>query len=203
MTSKRAVHVEKALSATGIAYEVIHQAKSGLPAQRHVGELNASGENPEEDGRGPVEGDSIDPAALARANAVLAALSESYPQMVQPEVDHLTTSWKEIRDRAQNASIRTSAADNIDQRDEDRIYRIAHDFKGHAGSYGYPLVSIIAASLCSLIKGGGLKIANTHDVIDRHINAIRELIRERLGGDGGERGQQIVEDLRRRLTSPT
>lgn len=204
MTSKPSIRVEKALSANGIAYEIIHQVGSEPSAPVCAVEGVSSEMRPvtKSDERQTEEG-SIDPAALARANSVLDALSGSYPEMVHPEVDHLLASWAEIRARARSACTNQSTEDDTARRDEDRLYRIAHDFKGHAGSYGYPLVSMIAASLCSLIKGGGLQIPNTYGVIDCHIDAIRRLIEGRISGDGGERGQRIIEDLRRRLTSTT
>ena len=204
MTSKTGMRIEKALSANGIPYEIIHLARPGSLAQQDMAEQYSPEDRLEaEIGEQQTEGGSIDPVALARANSVLVALSESYPEMVHPEVEHLLASWAEIRARAQSACTNGSTADGATRHDEDQLYRIAHDFKGHAGSYGYPLVSMIAASLCSLINGGGLQMSNTHGVIDCHVSAIHQFIQERLSGDGGERGQQIVEDLRRRLTSTT
>jgi HPt (histidine-containing phosphotransfer) domain-containing protein len=204
MTSKTGMRLEKALSANGIAYEIIHLARPGSLAQQDMAEQYSSEDRLEaEIGEQQTKGGSIDPVALARANSVLAALSESYPEMVHPEVEHLLASWTEIRARAQSACTNGSTVDGATRHDEDQLYRIAHDFKGHAGSYGYPLVSMIAASMCSLIKRGGLQIPNTHDAIDCHVNAIQQLIEGRMSGDGGESGQQIVENLRRLLTATT
>lgn len=84
------------------------------------------------------EGDEdsyLDPAALARAEAALGNLAADYPRWLEADLDRA-------------AHCLTPPAD------VERIYTILHDIKGQAGTFGHPLVSVLAQRLCLGVKQG-------------------------------------------------
>ena len=73
--------------------------------------------------------------------------------------------------------------------ERDRMFAIAHDIKGQAGTFGYPLLSDLAARLCRLLQTDGAEGAGSL------VAAMAEVVRDRLAGDGGERGREMVAGL--------
>jgi hypothetical protein len=127
----------------------------------------------------------LDADALARAAAITAILREEYPALAAPAVNELRQCWTAINTLIRHRNL-------VAARDRDRFYRLAHDIKGHGGSYGYPLVSAAAASLCGLIRARNLRDAAVRDLVTRHIAAIDQLVAEHIEGDGGLRGRAIL-----------
>src|SRR5258708_32088669 len=81
-------------------------------------------------------GRGIDQEQLARAEAAVAALA----------VDYVAWATRDL------AAMRDIAASLAAAADVDRLYAISHDVKGQGGSFGYPLVTAIAGSLCRFLK---------------------------------------------------
>lgn len=119
----------------------------------------------------------LDPDVLARAEAALADLSH----------DYLT--WAE----ADIASLRAGLAD-LDEHPADasaileRLFRLTHDMKGQATTFGYPLVTEIGQRLCRLFEAGQVKA----DLLLLHVEALAEVVESRLTGDGGDAGRAII-----------
>lgn len=76
-----------------------------------------------------------------------------------------------------------------------KIFNQGHEIKSGGGSYGYPLISKIAESLCKLTEG--LRQAEEMDValIKFHQDALNIVVRKKIKGIGGEIGQLLVEGL--------
>jgi len=119
----------------------------------------------------------IDPAALARAEAALAALSERYLAWAGADVARLVAGLDGLR-----AGDGGSLAE---------VFAIAHDIKGQAATFGYPLVTAIANRLCRLIEAGPADIT----AIAAHVDAIAAAVAQRLGGDGGDEGRRLLRRL--------
>ncbi|MGE5503500.1 MAG: Hpt domain-containing protein [Actinomycetota bacterium] len=77
----------------------------------------------------------LDPAALARAEAALDALQDSYAAWLQADLARL--------DAALAAGDLAGA------------FAVAHDIKGQAATFGYPRVTELAGELCRRLKAGG------------------------------------------------
>ena len=114
----------------------------------------------------------LDPQALARAEAALARLGQDYPHWVEADLARA------------RACLGPPA-------DPDRLYRLAHDIKGQAGTFDYPLVSTIAARLCAALQAA----TPEPERVLRHLDAMAEVIARRLRGDGGEAGRQLLSRL--------
>lgn len=76
----------------------------------------------------------LDPAALARAEAALAALADSY--------------------RAWSAADCARLLEAHQTGDRSRVFTIAHDIKGQAATFGFPEITRRAAELCRALEAG-------------------------------------------------
>ena len=130
-----------------------------------------------------VGGFRVDPAAVARVQARLEALSAQYPEAAQPDLDRLAGLWQRLRGGSEEEA--------------EAFRRIAHDFKGQGASLGYPLISDIGASLGDLLRGADLSTELVKQAVDQHIAALGAVLHNRITGDGGDHGRALSAGLRR------
>jgi two-component system, chemotaxis family, chemotaxis protein CheY len=99
-----------------------------------------------------------------------------------------TSPWAAAADRASNWA---------------QIDRILHDIKGQAGSFGYDLITSLAAlgqELSRMLSGNAQLIYHHHD--DNHrgvtalVQAMRLVLQNEIRGDGGPVGARLLEKLR-------
>jgi HPt (histidine-containing phosphotransfer) domain-containing protein len=121
---------------------------------------------------------------VERAEAALAELAADFSVWMDHECARL--------DAARNAI----KASGITPGNKDVLFRAAHDIKGQAATFGYPLVAPVADSLCRLIE-------HTPDVarlplrlIDQHVDAVRAIIHKNTRGDVGKYAAELAEKLR-------
>lgn len=132
----------------------------------------------------PAGDGDLDPDALARAEAALARLAENYLSWAEADCASLRACLAEIEAHP------ADAADGLW-----RLFRIAHDMKGQAGTFGYPLVTEVAHRLCRSIESMPEPDGHGLAHIARHVDALAEIVSGRLEGDGGERGLALLARL--------
>ena len=130
----------------------------------------------------------IDAGAVARAEAALKSLSSQFGQWLQDEIDKLTVA----RDAVDTAGWTPATVE--------ALYFRAHDLKGLGGTYEYPSVSRIAASLCRLLDGPAGPSAPL-PLVDDHIDAIRALIRGEMRASDHPVGGALAADLESRVAA--
>lgn len=128
----------------------------------------------------PEETKPFDPALLADAEAAVRDLARDYIQWVNADIERLDRAFARL-DREPGTA--TGALQDI--------FAAAHDMKGQGSTFGYPLVTRIADSLCKYLTG----TTKSPDVVGAHIDALRAVIDHRLSGDGGLAGQRIAAGL--------
>ncbi len=71
----------------------------------------------------------------------------------------------------------------LNQTTQDELFRAAHDIKGDAATFGYPLAAAAADSLCRIMEHAPDFTKVPNDLIAHHVNAIQAIVREhkRLG----------------------
>jgi HPt (histidine-containing phosphotransfer) domain-containing protein len=60
----------------------------------------------------------------------------------------------------------------------DELFRAAHDIKGDAATFGYPLAAAAADSLCRLMEHAPDFTKVPNELIAHHVNAIQAIVRE-------------------------
>jgi CheY-like chemotaxis protein len=86
------------------------------------------------------------------------------------------------------------------------INLLAHELRGQGGTFGYPLVSIFGKMLYDATGEGCRKDDTTVEIVKHHIDAMRAVLRDKIAGDGGTIGRDLIESLKAaivRLTTVT
>lgn len=78
----------------------------------------------------------------------------------------------------------------------EQINLIAHELRGQGGTFGYPLITVFAKSLYEVTKPPCREDDASLEIVKAHIDTMRAVIREKIGGDGGEVGQQLFKILK-------
>lgn len=128
--------------------------------------------------------------ALERAEAALAELSSEFDDWMKKEVVRLGEARDSVRRTGLDAETRPV------------LYRAAHDIRGQAATFGYPLAASVADSLCRLLDGivddGRVPVG----LVSQHVDAIGAIVREQATGADNrtalalsERLASVVNDL--------
>jgi len=128
-------------------------------------------------------GPSMDEMA-ASAEAALREIKDNYEAVVQADL-------RKINDAISRA-IETPAteADALKE-----IFGISHDIKGQAASLDYPLLTMIAQSLCRFISNSEPAALKALDVVSAHARAMGTVVAYTIRGDGGEIGKKLLDVL--------
>lgn len=125
----------------------------------------------------------IDPDAIAKAEAALQGLSSQFGAWLRDEVAKLEAAQVSLR------------ADGMTQQGIDRLYTHAHDLKGLGATYGFPLVTRIAGSLCTLLGEQATRSQTPPVLIYAHVDAIRVVVREDMRDADDASGRVLAEQL--------
>jgi len=127
---------------------------------------------------------AVDAATLEKAEQAIASMSDQYLDWVHDDIVKIDAAYADL-----------VAASGDRKVEVDRVFQVSHDMKGQGGSFGFDLVTAIANQLCRLIE----KMENTGskelEAIRVHIDAIKLVIAQKVKGDGGKAGEQIMVGL--------
>lgn len=147
--------------------------------------------DPKREGRGPLalKQPIFDDDAVARADEALREMSDSFEEWLNRDVVRLHTA----RLAAQSGGWTAEALEIL--------MTISHDVKGMGGTYGYPIVTQMAASLCRLIETDAGKAAAQADpgLVYAHVDAIRAAARDGIKNDGHALGRTLLHALEERV----
>jgi len=113
--------------------------------------------------RAAAEGDD-DP--IARAEAALAQLSSEFGTWMHAECDRLVAVRQKV------------AAQGMNDKTHDELFRAAHDIRGEAATFGFPILSGPADSLCRLLEHTPERDRIPLALVDQHVDAVRAIARE-------------------------
>ena len=122
---------------------------------------------------------------IAEAEAALATLNEDHETWVGADLSRLETAFRD-------------AEGDPDRRREllRQAHGIAHEMGGQGATFGYPLVTKAARSLCRLLEAiEDVADAFALRAIELHIGGIRSIVVNRIKGDGGATGRDLVAAL--------
>jgi hypothetical protein len=123
-------------------------------------------------------------AVLARAQAAVADLAKTYSPNTIADLDRCAAFLKAARE---DVGGRASSVKEL--------YNIAHNIKGQGGSFGYPLVTRIGHSLCTLVRQERDFSDADLGVMQAHLDALRLILTKDIKGEGGEVGAKLAARL--------
>lgn len=127
-------------------------------------------------------GTEFDAATVGRAERAIANVLERYPTLLVDEAGKLVAAWDAAPEKLTSETVAP-------------VFTIAHDLAGYGETFGYPLVTIFARSLCRLLTMGDLSRHQMSTVVDAHIGTLRVIVRDRMQGHGGPVGLQLAGSL--------
>jgi hypothetical protein len=113
----------------------------------------------------PRRAPNVDPALVARAEAALDRLSVHFGPWMNEEIGLLTTA----RARVHTEGLNPETGEHLSIQ--------AHEVKGLAATFGFPVVTHIAGSLCKLIEDPDTRLRAPMFLVDAHIDAIAAALR--------------------------
>jgi hypothetical protein len=126
---------------------------------------------------------TIDPSAIAKAEAALKGLSAQFGEWLRDEVAKLESAYAVLK------------ADGPTQAAMDGVYARGHDLKGLGTTYEFPLVTRIAGSLCKLLGEGDARTRAPVALVSAHVEAIRACVRDNVRDTNNPVGRALAEQL--------
>ena len=130
---------------------------------------------------------ALDQDAIAKAEAALADLSSQFGEWLQDEVKKLEDVQVLIK------------AEGLNLVNSEQLFYRAHDLKGLGTTYGYPLITRIAGSLCKMLDDEDKRMAAPRLLVDAHLDAIRAVVRDQIKEEGHPMGKILSETLEARV----
>lgn len=121
---------------------------------------------------------------VARAERALAELQPQFGNWMDEECDRL--------DRARHAV----KAEGFEKKTHSDLFHAAHDIKGEAATFGFPLVAAAADSLCRLLEHTPDMTKIPMPLVDQHVDSVRAIYREYARSDAREMAAVLTKRLR-------
>ncbi|MHA1536897.1 MAG: response regulator [Alphaproteobacteria bacterium] len=121
---------------------------------------------------------------IARIEAGIAELKDRYISWANADLTALYDALDAARAHLGNRQ------DHIDQMNE-----IAHNMRGQAGTFDYPLITEIGSSLCSLVDSSAKFGEDELEAVEVHVQAIHTVIGGKIEGPGDERAREMLAGL--------
>jgi chemotaxis protein histidine kinase CheA len=128
----------------------------------------------------------VDMAALKRAEAAMEGLKDDFAGWIADDVKKLTDA-------------RAAYAADPDQKNRDALLRAAHDIKGQAATFNYPLIARVAGSLSRLVGETPAGTAIPLSLIDAHVNAVLVIHKQGMQDTGDKIAQALCAELNARV----
>jgi HPt (histidine-containing phosphotransfer) domain-containing protein len=126
---------------------------------------------------------ALDEKAIARAEAALEKLSDQFADWINEELNKLLEAWAAF-EQAPNTP-----------KTKYELHRRAHDLKGLAPTYGYPLVGRICATLCKLTGDEHGEITAPVALIKAHVDAAKAVVHGKIMGADHPVGLALASEL--------
>jgi hypothetical protein len=128
----------------------------------------------------------IDTAAIMRAEAAMETLKSEFGDWFTSDVDRLVVCRDAFAARKDAAALGD-------------LLRASVDIKGQATTFGFPLVSRVAASLCRLINMMPPSETVPLNLIDAHVLAIRIIFRDKINDTTNRMALELLKELDARV----
>lgn len=126
---------------------------------------------------------ALDERAIARAEAELAKMSGQFDEWIHEELQNLTRAWDAFA-KAKGGEQATA-----------ELHRRAHDLKGLAPTYGYPLIGRVCNTLCKLTSDETPEVRPPAALLQAHVDAVRAMVTGKIKGPDHPVGALLVSEL--------
>ena len=121
---------------------------------------------------------------VARAEKALAELSTEFSSWMDSECDRLDNARAAVK------------KGGFTKANKEALFHAAHDIKGEAATFGFPLVAAAADSLCRLIEYTPDVTRVPAKLVDQHVDAVRAIYREYSRSDAEDLAALLTGRLR-------
>ena len=128
-------------------------------------------------------GDPAEADPVARAEQALFELSGDFSRWMESECERL------------DAARRAVAASGFTEKTRDELFRAAHDIRGEAATFGFPLIEPVAAGLCRLIEHSPDLARIPLVLIDQHVDGIIAIVHRNARGNTERKAQVLARRL--------
>jgi len=125
----------------------------------------------------------VDLAPVQRAEQALKQLAVAFDGWLANEVEALSAARDVVR--AQGLTKNTGG----------KLYLAAHDLKGLAETYGYPLIARVCSTLCLLLDAATQHDRIPIEIIDHHVNAVRKMMLMKMKAGNHPQGVAVANRL--------
>lgn len=129
-------------------------------------------------------GKAIDADAIHRASSAIAYMADEFGERVTLEIAMLVKLSHDLDNDP-------SRSDKIGA----KVLRIAREVSGQGETFGFNLISKVGESMSRYIESRKTSEPLNGDVLRAHADAMRAVIKNRVKGDGGQVGLELVESL--------
>lgn len=130
----------------------------------------------------------MDKRAVAKADAALSKLSTEFQNWIEDELKRLEDAWASFS----KGTDKVQAVTNV--------HAVAHDLKGLAKTYEYPLVGRMAASLCRLTNDEVDREKSPENLVRAHIDGVRAAIKGHIKTEDHPVGSILVTEMESQVT---
>jgi HPt (histidine-containing phosphotransfer) domain-containing protein len=127
---------------------------------------------------------TVDADPIAKAEAALGELAAEFEHWMEKEWHRLDTARRAVK------------KSGFTTHNHDQLFRAAHDIKGEAETFGYPLAGPVAESLCRLIEHTPEPARIPMALLDQHVDGIRAIVTKNARGDTERTAKRLAERLR-------
>jgi chemotaxis protein histidine kinase CheA len=127
---------------------------------------------------------AFDANAIARAEAALEAISGQFGGWLIEELGKLEEAY-------QATTLPGAGEDELGA-----FYRSAHDLKGLGATYGYPIISEFADSLCRLLDSPEARARAPQQILEGHVKAMVASLSQKITTHQHPIGRALLTELR-------
>jgi len=132
----------------------------------------------------------IDVAAIMRAEKAMDTLKSEFGDWFAADVERLN-------------ACRDAFASDVNARTRVELLRAAHDIKGQAATFEFPLVARVASSLCKLIEALAAPDSIPLLMVDAHVTAIRVIYRDKIKDTSNRMALELIGELEMQVDAVT
>ena len=128
----------------------------------------------------------LDLSAVKRAEQAINNLKSEFTGWVIHDVNRLV--------QAGQAYVEQSSPETLAD-----LYRAAHDLKGQAATFDFPLIARVASSLCMLTDDTSYGLPLPLSLIDAHVEAIKVIVRDNLKDPSDQTATELAAELEQQV----